>query len=108
MKVDFGIVGQLTRLIGFLIIVAVLVLGVFAQLPLIRKNQRMREENVRLELELKREEERGADLQRRVHALNTDPKTLERLARERLGYARPGETIIYFEPAQPASPAQKR
>ncbi|HYE33593.1 MAG TPA: septum formation initiator family protein [Methylomirabilota bacterium] len=104
MKVDFGIVGQLTRLVGFLIIVAVLVLGVFSQLPLIKKNQRMRQEDLRLEQAVKAEEQRGADLQRRLEALNTDPKAVERLARERLGYAQPGETIIYFEPA----PAKKQ
>lgn len=101
MKVNHGIVGHLTRLIGFLIIAAVVTLGAFSQLPLIKKNQRMREENLRLEQEIRKEEERAGDLQRQIHALNTDPKALERLARERLGYAKPGETIIYFEAQAP-------
>jgi cell division protein FtsB len=30
-------------------------------------------------------------------ALQHDPKAVERLARERLGYAKPGETVIRFE-----------
>ena len=30
-------------------------------------------------------------------ALRYDPKAVERLARERLGYARTGETVIRFE-----------
>jgi hypothetical protein len=30
--------------------------------------------------------------------LQNDPKTVERLTREKLGYARPDETVIYFEP----------
>ena len=32
-----------------------------------------------------------------INALQKDPKTVERLARERLGYAKPGETVIRFE-----------
>jgi cell division protein FtsB len=27
-----------------------------------------------------------------------DPRTIERLARERLSYARPGENVIHFDP----------
>ena len=32
-----------------------------------------------------------------IDALNHDPKMVERLVRERLGYAKPGETVIRFE-----------
>jgi cell division protein FtsB len=35
--------------------------------------------------------------------LRNDPKTIERLAREKLGYAKPDETIIRFEPATNAA-----
>ncbi len=31
-----------------------------------------------------------------IRALRTDPTTVERLAREQLGYARPGEVIYLF------------
>jgi cell division protein FtsB len=31
--------------------------------------------------------------------LQNDPKTVERLTREKLGYARPDETVIHFESA---------
>jgi cell division protein FtsB len=34
-----------------------------------------------------------------VEALSNDPKAIERLAREKLGYAKPGETVIRFEEA---------
>ncbi len=37
-------------------------------------------------------------LQSTVNALQTDPRAVERAARER-GMAKPGETIIRFEPA---------
>jgi cell division protein FtsB len=32
-----------------------------------------------------------------------DPKTVERLARERLSYAKPGEDVILFEPPPPTN-----
>jgi cell division protein FtsB len=32
-----------------------------------------------------------------MDALKYDPKAVERLARERLGYAKPGETMIHFD-----------
>jgi cell division protein FtsB len=35
-------------------------------------------------------------LNRQVAALNSDPHTIERLARERLGMVRPGETVFLF------------
>jgi cell division protein FtsB len=36
------------------------------------------------------------------NALRNDPKTVERLARERLGYARTDETVFRFETNSPA------
>jgi cell division protein FtsB len=36
-------------------------------------------------------------LQMELNALRNDPKTVERLAREKLGYARADETVIRFE-----------
>ena len=32
-----------------------------------------------------------------IDALRNDPETVERYAREKLGLARPGETVIRFE-----------
>lgn len=40
-----------------------------------------------------------------VRALRKDPYTVEKIAREKLGYARPGEIIFRFPPDQPAVPA---
>jgi cell division protein FtsB len=53
--------------------------------------------------ELWREVERlkadNAALMADITALKTDPYTIEKLAREKLGYARPGEVIYLFPPA---------
>ena len=39
----------------------------------------------------------------RVKALQTDPKTIEKEAREQLHYARPGE-VVYVAPPPPPMP----
>ena len=44
-----------------------------------------------------KEEEAGRQLRTSIDALRYDPKAVERLARERLGYAKPGEIVIRFE-----------
>ena len=36
--------------------------------------------------------------------MRNDPKTVERLTREKLGYARPDETVVRFEPAVTNAP----
>jgi cell division protein FtsB len=38
-----------------------------------------------------------------INALQTDPKTIEKEAREQLHYARPGE-VVYIAPAPPPIP----
>lgn len=37
-------------------------------------------------------------LAREVHALRTDPGCIERIARDKLGLARPGEIVYYYTP----------
>ncbi len=97
MNVDLGIWAKLTRVVIFLLVVAaVLGVGVW-YLPLIRQNQRMRQEIMVLEAEIKKQEEISRHLDATIRALRSDPKTVERLAREKLGYAKPGETVIYFD-----------
>ena len=97
MKVDLGIWDKLTRLVIFLLFVAgVLGLAVW-YLPLIKQNERMRREILRLDAQIKKEKETAKQSQASIDALRYDPKALERLARERLGYAKPGETVIRFE-----------
>ena len=66
-------------------------------LPLIKKNERIRKEILRLDARIEKERETGRQLQNAIDALKRDPKAIERLARERLGYAKPGETVIRFE-----------
>ena len=98
MKVDLGIWSHLTRLIITLLVLAgLLAVGVW-YLPLIQRNERMRKQIFQLQTEIREESARARSLRAAIEALQTDPKAVERLARETLGYAKPGETVIRFEP----------
>ena len=97
MNVEPGIWGKLTRVAIFLVLVAgVLLIGVW-YLPLIKQNERMRKEVLRLDMQIQKEDASAKQLKTSIDSLRNDPKAVERLAREKLGYAKPGETVIRFE-----------
>jgi len=96
-NVNLGIWKTLNRVVLVLLAGAGLVALGLWYLPLIKQNERERKEIIRLDTEIQREEETGKQLNAAIQSLNHDPKALERLARERLGYAKPGETVIRFE-----------
>jgi|SRR5437667_12739890 len=97
MKVDLGIWGKLTKLVVFLLFAAGLLVVAVWYLPLIRQNERMRKETVRLDNQIQKIEENNKQLKNSIDALRYDHKAVERLARETLGYAKPGEAVIRFE-----------
>jgi cell division protein FtsB len=59
-----------------------------------------RSEYHKLQTETEQLQQDNQKLQERVQSLKSDPKTIEKEAREQLRYARPGE-IIYTTPAPP-------
>lgn len=100
-EVDTGIWGKLTKLVMFLMVLAFIMGVVVWYLPLVHTNEKLRKNLLILDKEIQTEE----DLVRRNAAAiesQRDPRTVERLARERLGYAKPGETVVRFE-APPAT-----
>jgi cell division protein FtsB len=101
-KVDLGIWSWLTQLVVVLVAVAILLLIGMAYLQPIQQNERMRRDIDRLDGELEKQKEISQQLQMELNALRNDPQTVERLAREKLGYARPDETVIHFETNAPA------
>ncbi len=108
MNVNLGIWSKLTKLVLILIGAAgLLAVGVW-YLPLIRQNERMRQRVFQLDEQVKKEEELNKSLTTSVTAGRTDPKTVERLARETLGFAKPGETVIHFEKPPKPKPAPPR
>jgi cell division protein FtsB len=100
--VDLGIWSKLTRLTLWLLAAAgVLAAGLAVAhwyLPVIKQNERMRKEILRFDTQIQKEEDTERRLKAETQAISNDPKVLERLIRERLGYAKTGETIIRFEP----------
>ncbi len=93
MKVNLGIWDKLTPVVVFLVFIAGILLVAVWYLPLIKQNERMRQEILRLDNQIQKEEETSKQLRTSIDALRYDPKAVERLARERLGYAKPGETV---------------
>jgi cell division protein FtsB len=104
MNVDLGIWQKLSRLMAALIFLAAILAVVVWYIPLFRQNERMRKEIQSLQGQIRREEQAGRQLENQIKALREDPKTLERMAREKLGYAKTGETVLYFEQRVTNSP----
>jgi cell division protein FtsB len=105
-NVDLGIWSKLTKAVVGLVVLAVLLLMGMCYLPLIQQNERMRREILRLDVQLQNEEAKSKQLKAEIDALRNDPKTVERLMREKLGYAKPDETVVRFEPAATNAPGR--
>ena len=97
MNVDLGIWGKLTRIVIGLLVIALL--GIIWQwyLPLIKQNERMRRNTLSLDNQIQKEEAAQKQLKTSIETLRYDTNAVERLAREKLRYAKPGETVIVFE-----------
>ena len=88
---------RLFQLVLVLLVIAA-VLGIFLWYqPVIQENERMREEKLALDRQIEKENETARKLDASLRALQ-NPATIERLARERLSCAKPGEDVIHFDP----------
>lgn len=96
-NVNLGIWSKLTGVVVALVVLAILLLIGECYLPVIQENARMQRQIWKLQSQLKAEQQKSQQLQSEIQALQNDPGTVERLTREKLGYARPNETVIYFE-----------
>lgn len=98
MNVDVGIWGKLTKVVVGLIVAAGLVAVTLVYLPEIKTNERYRKDIMRLEDQIQKEEAINKQTRAQIESMR-NPEVVARLARERLGYAKPDETVIVFEPA---------
>lgn len=105
-KVDLGIWSKLTHVVIGLVGIAALLLIGMTYLPQIEKNEQFRRRIDKLDAELEKQRLEAKQLQAEFDALRNDPKTVERLAREKLRYAKPDETVIWFEPATTNAPGR--
>ena len=97
MNADTGLWDRLTRVALFLLFVALLLLVAAWYLPLIHQNERLRRSLLEYDRKIETASDEGRQLKATYDALRHDPKAIERLARERLGYARTGEIVVRFE-----------
>ena len=107
MNVNVGIWDKLSRVVVFLLFLAGLLAVFFWYLPLIQQNERYRKEIFQLEAKLAEQEKIKRQLKTQADAMLNDPRTVERLAREKLGYARTNETVVRFEAPVTAYPARR-
>ena len=57
-----------------------------------------------LQQEVDQMQQQNQQLEKRIHDLKSDPETIEKVAREQLKYARPGEVIYVMPKPQPKIP----
>jgi len=89
-----------------LVAVAAMLMVGKAYVPLIQKNEQMRRRIETLDTELRKQQQGNKQLLTELDALRHDPKTVERLARETLAYARTNETVFHFDPATNPPPGR--
>jgi cell division protein FtsB len=102
-RIATGGVVVLTAMLGFHVVFGANGIFVYAQ---------KRTEHQQLEQELKTLQLENERLGQSIKALRTDPKTIEKEAREQLRYTRPGEVVYALPNQKPAqtntATAQKR
>ena len=70
--------------------------------------QHKRMENQKLQQDIRRLQQENDRISQRVRELKSNPKAIEREAREQLKYARPGEVVYVSPEPRHSSTAQKR
>jgi len=108
MNVELGIWDKLTKVVLFLLVVAIAGIVAVWYLPLIQQNERMRKDVLKLNDQIKAEEEKASQLKGAIDSRRNDPKAIAREAREKLGYAKPGETVIRFQEPSTNSASKPR
>lgn len=104
LAVDLGWVGALNRAIRWCLFLGIIGFIVAQYLPLIRKNQALRENLARWETKEASLSGQADDTAARLRSLREDPRAVERAARERLQLARTNESVVNFvTPNSPTS-----
>jgi len=96
-RVDVGIWMKLTKLVMLLVICAGSLAVFQCYKPVIRSNEGMQRRINQLRAQIAEEERFAEQMNATIKAIGTNNVVLERLAREKLGYAKPGEKVIRFE-----------
>jgi cell division protein DivIC len=81
-----------------LILIVALVVAIVLRLfvPLLEKQKEMRAREAALRQDIQKDAEQLRMLKLKQEKLQEDPRYIEKIAREDLGYAKPGETVFRF------------
>ncbi len=77
---------------------------IFGEMGLV-KYYRMKTQNDDLQREIDKIKQENVQLLKDVRSLRSDPALIERIARDKLGLARPGEIVYYYRDADSESDA---
>jgi cell division protein FtsL len=95
--------GRALLVLAFVVLLVHDVFGTHGFLAMRRTQSEIR----RVQADLDRLDKENVDLQQQVKDLKTDPKLIEKIAREDLVLARPGEIIVKIPPSAAPVPAGK-
>lgn len=87
---------QWLPLAPWLLIVLLLLLGIFGDQGILQLRT-LHQEQLRMEAALHEQERLNLELRRQVRQLQSNRRHLERMAREEMGYVRPGELVYQFQ-----------
>jgi cell division protein FtsB len=91
--VETGLARRAAKLASVLILLALVVGALFGDRGILHL-MAQRDKAAALETEIGELRAENARLATEIRALKTDPRAIERVAREELGLARPGETVF--------------
>lgn len=91
---------------AIIVLSVILLLGLF--MPKFREMRDLEEREAQLKEEVRLEQEMLRYLQLKQERLRTDPRFVEKIAREELGLAKPGETVFKFIDDPPLTNARPR
>jgi len=97
---------RLGTVAAVLLILALMLHAMFGANGTVAYRQK-RAEMQSLKAEVERRQKENEESAARIKALKSDPKAIEKEAREQFGYARPGE-VVYVTPAPPPKPPTGR
>lgn len=86
----------INRICLILLIGLVVAIVVSLFLPLIERQKELRAREAELRLDIQKEAEKLRMLKWKQEKLKEDPRFVEKIAREEIGYAKPGEVIFRF------------
>ena len=97
LRLDYGWSSILIKVAYILFFLAAVAGLAYYYIPLIKKSRAFEHELEAKQLALKQEEELNTRLKREIELLKKDPEYVEKVVRDKLGYAREEETIYRFK-----------